>query len=99
MRSVVNDGVVRQVGGHQQRVYVFGLEALHVSLGEVRVQVPRDVVVPRGELEARGQVAYTLVGCWHGGQDWGVVARAVSEYWAGTGIKDIVNTTFYLSVV
>lgn len=35
MRPIVNDGVVWQVGGHQQCVYVFGSEAFHVRLGEV----------------------------------------------------------------
>lgn len=52
MRSVVDDGVVWQVGGHQQCVYVFSPKTLHVSLGEVGVEVPRDVVVAGREFES-----------------------------------------------
>lgn len=83
MGPVVNDGVVWQVGGHQQRVYVFGLEAFHVSLGEVGVQVARDVVVARRELEAGGEVAYAFVRRRHRRQNRCVVAGAVSKYRAG----------------
>lgn len=52
MSPVVNDGVVRQVGGHQQCVDVFGPKALHIGLSEVRVEIPRKVVVAGCKLES-----------------------------------------------
>lgn len=52
MRPVVNDGVVWQVGGHQQCVDVFSPKTLHVGLGKVRVEVSRDVVVAGREFES-----------------------------------------------
>lgn len=61
MSSVIIDCVVWQVGGHQQGVYVFGPEAFHISLGKVGVQVTCQIVVTRGELKTRCQVAYALV--------------------------------------
>lgn len=61
VRSLINDSVVWQVGGHQQRMYVLRFEALHVGFGKVRVQIPGDVVVAGGELEPRRQVTYALI--------------------------------------
>lgn len=90
MSSIINNSVVRQVGGHQQCVNVLSLEAFHVGLGKVGVQIPRQVVIAGRELEAGCQVAYPLVRCRHRRQDWSVVAGTVPEYRAGIQIKEYV---------
>lgn len=80
VRSIIDDRVVRQVGGHEQRMYILCLETFHVGFGQVGIQVSRQVVVAGREFEPRSQITYTLVRSRYGGQDRRMVAGAVSEY-------------------
>lgn len=68
MRSIIVYGVMWKISRHEQGVDVFSLKTLHVGFSEVGIEVARDVVVPRGELKARGKVADAFVRGRNGGK-------------------------------
>ena len=61
MGYIIYDGVVGQVGGQQESVDVFRLEALHIGFGEVCIEISSDVFVAGREFETGCEVAYALV--------------------------------------